>query len=113
VEQVEIAAKYWGYIDRQVEEVKRAERYENLRLAPDLDYFQVTALSIEARQTLNKLRPDTLGRASRISGITPAAISLLLVHLKKSKYKGLIGKNSSLHDQSVTCKLDEPPSPWQ
>ena len=88
VEQVEIAAKYAGYIDRQKTEVERAAYYENLRLPADLDYMQVAALSIEVRQKLNKHRPETLGQASRISGITPAAISLLLVHLKKSKFRG-------------------------
>ncbi|MEY3445396.1 MAG: tRNA uridine-5-carboxymethylaminomethyl(34) synthesis enzyme MnmG [Pseudomonadota bacterium] len=88
VEQVEIAAKYSGYIDRQKDEVVRAAHYENLRLPPELDYLQVTALSIEARQRLTKLRPETLGQASRLSGITPASISLLLIHLKKGGFKG-------------------------
>jgi tRNA uridine 5-carboxymethylaminomethyl modification enzyme len=90
VEQIEIAAKYSGYIDRQKDEVERAATYENLKLPPDLDYMQVAALSIEVRQKLNKHRPETLGLASRISGVTPAAISLLLVHLKKTRFKGLI-----------------------
>lgn len=58
-------------------------------MPPDLDYMQVTALSFEARQTLNKHRPQTLGLASRISGITPATVSLLLVYLKKSGFRGL------------------------
>jgi tRNA uridine 5-carboxymethylaminomethyl modification enzyme len=89
VEQIEIAAKYSGYIDRQKDEVERAAYYENLKLPPDLDYMQVAALSIEVRQKLNKHRPETLGLASRISGVTPAAISLLLVHLKKTRFKGL------------------------
>ena len=88
VEQVEIAAKYSGYIDRQKEEVQRAAYYEQMRLPLDLDYMQVTALSIEARQKLAKHRPETLGQASRISGITPATISLLLIHLKKGGLKG-------------------------
>lgn len=88
VEQIEIAAKYSGYIDRQKDEVERAAHYENLRLPPELDYMQVAALSIEVRQKLSKHRPETLGMASRISGVTPAAISLLLVHLKKNKFKG-------------------------
>ena len=88
VEQVEIAAKYSGYIDRQKDEVERSAYYENLKLPPDLDYMQVPALSIEVRQKLSKHRPETLGLASRISGVTPAAISLLLVHLKRSKFKG-------------------------
>ena len=88
IEQVEIAAKYSGYIDRQKEEVERAAYYENLKLPADLDYMQVTALSIEARQKLAKHRPETLGQASRISGITPASVSLLLIHLKKGGFKG-------------------------
>ncbi|HCL85443.1 MAG TPA: tRNA uridine-5-carboxymethylaminomethyl(34) synthesis enzyme MnmG [Comamonadaceae bacterium] len=88
VEQVQIAAKYSGYIDRQKEEVQRAAHYEKLRLPPELDYMQVAALSIEVRQKLQKHRPETLGQASRISGVTPAAISLLLVHLKKGGFKG-------------------------
>ncbi len=88
IEQVEIAAKYSGYIDRQKDEVERAAHYENLRLPPELDYMQVTALSIEARQRLNKQRPETLGQASRMSGITPATISLLLIHLKKGNFRG-------------------------
>ncbi len=90
VEQIEIAAKYSGYIDRQRGEVERASHYENLRLPAELDYLQVTALSIEVRQKLARQRPETLGQASRISGVTPAAISLLLVHLKKSKFKGFV-----------------------
>lgn len=88
IEQVEIAAKYSGYIDRQKEEVERAAYYEGLKLPADLDYMQVSALSIEARQKLAKHRPETLGQASRISGITPASISLLLIHLKKGGFKG-------------------------
>jgi len=83
IEQVEIAAKYSGYIDRQKDEVERSAYFEGLKLPSDLDYMLVTALSIEARQKLAKHRPETLGLASRISGITPASISLLLIHLKK------------------------------
>jgi tRNA uridine 5-carboxymethylaminomethyl modification enzyme len=92
VEQVEIAAKYSGYIDRQKDEVERAAHYENLRLPAELDYLQVSALSIEARQRLNKYRPETLGQASRLSGITPATISLLLIHLKKGNFRGFAEK---------------------
>lgn len=88
VEQLEIGAKYAGYIERQKDEVERAAHYENLRLPAKLDYMQVAALSIEVRQKLSKHRPETLGLASRISGVTPAAISLLLVHLKKHKFQG-------------------------
>jgi len=87
IEQVEIAAKYSGYIERQKEEVGRAAYYENLRLPAELDYMQVSALSIEARQRLNQHRPETLGQASRLSGITPATISLLLIHLKKGNFR--------------------------
>ncbi len=89
IEQVEIAAKYAGYIDRQNEEVQRAAHHEQMRLPADLDYMQVSALSIEARQKLAKHRPETLGQDSRISGITPATISLLLIHLKKGGLKGV------------------------
>lgn len=87
LEQVEIAAKYSGYIDRQKDEVQRAAHFEKLRLPAELDYMQVAALSIEVRQKLQKHRPETLGQASRISGVTPAAMSLLLVHLKKGGFK--------------------------
>ncbi len=89
IEQVEIAAKYSGYIDRQKAEVERAAHYEHLKLPADIDYLKVTSLSFEARQKLAKHRPETLGQASRISGITPASISLLLIHLKKGGYGGL------------------------
>ncbi|MBL0943803.1 MAG: tRNA uridine-5-carboxymethylaminomethyl(34) synthesis enzyme MnmG [Hydrogenophaga sp.] len=88
IEQVEIAAKYSGYIDRQKAEVERAANFEHLRLPADIDYLQVTSLSFEARQKLAKHRPETLGQAARISGITPASISLLLIHLKKGGFKG-------------------------
>ena len=101
IEQIEISAKYSGYIDRQRDEVERAAHYEHLKLPDDLDYLQVTALSIEARQKLSKHRPETLGLASRISGITPASISLLLVHLKKRGYK---------HFSTRTTQTGEPES---
>ena len=86
-EQVEIQVKYAGYIDRQAREVERHDYYENLKLPASLDYMEVRGLSIEVRQKLNKHRPETLGQASRISGVTPAAISLLLVHLKKGGFR--------------------------
>ena len=82
-EQVEIQAKYQGYISRQKEEIERHRRNETLKLPDNLDYSEVSGLSNEVRQKLQQHRPDTVGQASRISGITPAAISLLLVHLKK------------------------------
>ena len=82
-EQVEIAAKYQGYIDRQTDEVARSRGQENTKLPDDLDYREIHGLPIEAQQKLNAQKPETIGHASRISGITPAAISLLLVYLKR------------------------------
>ncbi len=82
-EQVEIQAKYHGYIQRQQEEVSRLAQYENTVLPKDIDYRVVKGLSNEVQQKLNQHKPETIGQASRISGVTPAAISLLLVHLKR------------------------------
>ena len=84
VEQIEISAKYQGYIDRQQDEVARQAAQENTPLPIDLDYAQVRGLSNEVRQKLAAHKPETIGQASRIQGVTPAAISLLLIHLKKS-----------------------------
>jgi len=96
-EQVEIAAKYQGYIDRQVEEVARSRGQENTLLPSDLDYREIHGLPIEAQQKLNAHKPETIGQASRISGITPAAISLLLVYLKrKSRAKTLSNTNPDM-----------------
>jgi tRNA uridine 5-carboxymethylaminomethyl modification enzyme len=89
VEQVEIQIKYAGYIARQQDDVLRQERYEELKLPQAMDYLAVRGLSIEVGQKLNKHRPETLGQASRISGVTPAALSLLLVHLKRGDWRGL------------------------
>jgi len=83
VEQLEIQAKYQGYIDRQAEEIAKSREQEDTPLPDDLDYRTVRGLSIEVQQKLNQHKPETLGQASRIQGITPAAISLLLVHLKR------------------------------
>ena len=82
-EQVEIACKYHGYIERQQDEITRQEAHETMQLPADLDYRRVRGLSVEVQQKLNQQRPETLGQAARISGVTPAAISLLLVHLKR------------------------------
>jgi tRNA uridine 5-carboxymethylaminomethyl modification enzyme len=99
IEQLEIATKYSGYIDKQIEEVERAAHFEGLTLPDDLDYAQVSALSHEVRQKLSRHRPQTLGQAARIAGVTPAAISLLLVHLKKGRFKGFAaGKNLPVDD---------------
>jgi tRNA uridine 5-carboxymethylaminomethyl modification enzyme len=82
-EQVEIAAKYQGYIDRQNSEVDRQREQETLRLPADMDYSRLTGLSMEVRQRLQQARPETLGQAARLQGITPAAISVLLVYAKR------------------------------
>jgi tRNA uridine 5-carboxymethylaminomethyl modification enzyme len=82
--QLEVAAKYSGYIERQEEEIARHKRNEETRLPEDLDYSRVAGLSNEVRQKLAQIRPSTVGQAARVAGVTPAAVSILLVHLKKS-----------------------------
>ena len=82
-EQIEIQAKYAGYIDRQEDEIARSLRQETLKLPEKLNYAEIPGLSAEVQQKLNQTRPATIGMASRIPGMTPAAISLLLVHLKR------------------------------
>jgi len=91
-EQVEIQAKYHGYIERQREEIERNEQYETLLLPETIDYSEVRGLSNEVQQKLNQYKPETIGQAARISGITPAAISLLLVHLKRGFRDNQTGK---------------------
>ncbi|MDC8786546.1 tRNA uridine-5-carboxymethylaminomethyl(34) synthesis enzyme MnmG [Roseateles koreensis] len=110
IEQIETAVKYAGYINKQTEDVARAAHYENLRLPAELDYSQVTALSFEARQKLAKHLPETLGQASRISGVTPATISLLLVYLKKKRFKGFTENTSASAPAAVSPpSTDMPP----
>ena len=82
-EQVEIQAKYAGYIDRQKDEIQRTRNNEALRLPQDLDFAGVKGLSSEVREKLDRHRPETIGQAGRIPGVTPAAVSLLLIHMKK------------------------------
>ena len=101
IEQLEVAIKYAGYIDKQLEEVQRAEHFESLALPPELDYAQVAALSHEVRQKLSRHRPQTLGQAARIGGVTPAAISLLLVHLRKGRFKGFAANGSPASDAAA------------
>ena len=84
IDQIEIQAKYQGYIERQRDEIERGRAQEDLRLPSDLDYTAVHGLTVEAQQKLKHHQPETLGHASRLSGITPAAISVLLVHLKRA-----------------------------
>jgi tRNA uridine 5-carboxymethylaminomethyl modification enzyme len=86
-QQVEIQARYSGYIERQEAEIKRLDRQAGARLPDDLEYSEISGLSAEVRQKLSAIRPATVGQAARISGVTPAALSLLLVHLKKRSYK--------------------------
>jgi tRNA uridine 5-carboxymethylaminomethyl modification enzyme len=85
-EQVEIEVKYSGYIHRQKDEIERAMANETLRIPADIDYDAITGLGFEVRQKLKAVRPETVGQASRISGVTPAAISLLIVYLKRRAY---------------------------
>ena len=94
IEQVEIATKYAGYIGKQIEDVERMAHFEHLKLPEALDYDAVPALGFEVRQKLRIHKPETLGQASRVSGVTPAAISLLLVHLKKGRFKGFAGRDA-------------------
>jgi len=96
-EQIEIAVKYQGYIDRQAGEIERNGTHENTRLPEAFDYAEVRGLSFEARQKLMQHRPETIGQASRISGITPATISLLMVHLKRA-----MGRRDSATGQAGT-----------
>ncbi|MFT7404096.1 tRNA uridine-5-carboxymethylaminomethyl(34) synthesis enzyme MnmG [Zhongshania sp.] len=91
-EQIEIGVKYAGYIDRQKEEIERLRRYENTRLPLDFDYAVIEGLSNEVKQKLGDTRPMTLAQASRIAGVTPAAVSLLLIYLKK---RGLLDRKSA------------------
>ena len=83
IEQVEIQVKYQGYIDRQNEEIDSRRDIETLKLPDDIDYNKVKGLSAEVQQKLNQHKPETVGQASRISGVTPAAVALLMVHLKR------------------------------
>jgi len=85
--QLEVQAKYSGYIERQQREIEKHAKQESLRLPDDIDYEAVSGLSNEARQRLVAARPTTLGQASRLEGMTPSAVSLLLVHLKKRQLK--------------------------
>jgi len=82
-EEVEIQVKYAGYIQRQEEQITKLSRLEGIRLPADMDFRAIPGLTAEVREKLERVKPLSLGQASRISGITPAAISILLIHLKK------------------------------
>jgi tRNA uridine 5-carboxymethylaminomethyl modification enzyme len=99
-EQVEIQTKYQGYVERQRDEVARREAYETTRLPADLDYRTVRGLSIEVQEKLNQHRPETLGQAARVPAVTPAAISLLLVHLKRGLKSGAIAADPDVAPSS-------------
>jgi tRNA uridine 5-carboxymethylaminomethyl modification enzyme len=90
-EQVEIQTKYAGYIARQRDEVARQQSQERAEIPDDIDYEQVRGLSVEVRQKLMTIAPRTLGQASRISGVTPAAISLLWIHIKRLRAGKSVG----------------------
>ncbi|MCH8283870.1 MAG: tRNA uridine-5-carboxymethylaminomethyl(34) synthesis enzyme MnmG, partial [Chloroflexi bacterium] len=83
-DQVEVQAKYQGYIDKQLEEIHRVRRLENRPIPSEFDYQGVTGLRNEAREKLLRFRPATVGQASRIMGVNPADLSILLVHLERS-----------------------------
>jgi tRNA uridine 5-carboxymethylaminomethyl modification enzyme len=87
IEQLEIEARYAGYIERQRDEIERQRRHEDTMMPKDMDYLSVRGLSHEVCQILTEHRPLTLGHASRLSGMTPAAVSLLLVHLKRRQLR--------------------------
>jgi tRNA uridine 5-carboxymethylaminomethyl modification enzyme len=100
-EQIEIQEKYAGYIERQTAEIARQRRHEETRLPADINYDKVTGLSTEVRQILQQAKPATIGLAARLPGVTPAAISLLLIHLKKRTYKqGEQNKQADLEHES-------------
>jgi len=96
VGQIEIEARYSGYLSRQEDEIARNRNNESTVLPKDLDYERVTGLSNEVRQKLSEVQPATVGQASRIPGMTPAAVSLLLVHLKKRRLKNSAGGDSDI-----------------
>jgi len=87
VQQVEIQAKYEGYVNRQADEIARQQKQENVNIPDDFDYHVVNSLSNEVREKLNRIKPQTVGQAARIAGVTPAAISLLLIYLKKHSHE--------------------------
>jgi tRNA uridine 5-carboxymethylaminomethyl modification enzyme len=97
-EQVEIQVKYKGYIERQQEQVDRARKLESTLLPEGLDYFSITGLTTEVREKFSRVRPDTLGQASRIPGVTPAAITVLSIALKAGAWKNIPASHGDAHD---------------
>jgi len=86
LEQLEIAVKYEGYIRRQLEQVERSREYENYRIPDDLEFAKIASLSNEVKEKLTRVRPSTLGQAARIQGVTPAAIAVLQIYLRKKNH---------------------------
>jgi len=97
-EQLEIRVKYQGYIDRQRDEIEKLRRHEETAIPAGLDFASITGLSNELKQKLSNAKPDSIGRASRIPGVTPAAISLLLVHVKKFQGQARVEQNTPPED---------------
>ena len=97
-EQLEIQVRYSGYLGRQQEDIERRRRHEGMPIPEDFEYGRVRGLSSEVREKLERVKPDTIGQASRIPGITPAAVSLLLVHLKRA---GALGRQDSREASSA------------
>ena len=83
LKQAEINIKYKGYIDRELSEVKKLENIENYIIKNDIDYFTISGLTYEAKEKLSKIKPDTLGQASRVAGVSPSDISILMIYLKQ------------------------------
>ena len=106
-EQVEIQAKYAGYIDRQLDEIERNKKQQNLKIPAQLDFSKIGGLSNEIIQKLSDTRPETIGQASRISGITPAAISMLLITIKKRKIRLSGTESSDTESLSVNPKVEQ------
>src|SRR5690606_39526942 len=102
-EQVQIGVKYAGYLDRQREEIERQRRHESTPIPQDFDYAAVRGLSAEVQQKLERVRPLSIGQAQRIPGMTPAAISLLLVHLERQRSEEHTSELQSR--ENLVCRL--------
>jgi tRNA uridine 5-carboxymethylaminomethyl modification enzyme len=110
-EQVEISAKYEGYIAREKLEISRADKVNRVHIPTDFDYEAVPSLSNEVREKLLQIQPKTLGQASRISGMTPAAIAILSIYLRKYQSRGQVEKRGQLFenkDKNITSRKDTP-----
>jgi tRNA uridine 5-carboxymethylaminomethyl modification enzyme len=106
IQQVEISVKYAGYIDRQELEVKKFKKLEDKAIPDTFDYSTVPSLRLEARQKFAKIRPTTIGQAARISGVSPADISILMVWLKRSATANGLGGVSKTNEASDSCESD-------